>query len=134
MEDLLYPLTLNELLPYFQMGQQFAFVAELDPVVASGSAAQRPIVDVIDTGSIHGPGGPEYGQPDFEGMREDQLEKLIALLKTVRPDTWDDQGGRGTIAAFGRKLIITQTVEMQEIIGGSFEQMRALQKKHKSGR
>ncbi len=128
-EDLLYPLTLNELLPYMHMGQQFAFVAELDPVVASGAVAQRPIVEVIETGSHHGPGDPGYGRPDFKGVREEELQKLVALLKSVRPKTWEDEGGKGTITPFGDKLVITQTIEMHEIIGGAFEQMRTLQNK-----
>ena len=130
-EDLLYPLMLNELLPFFEMGQQFAFVAELDPVVASGAAAQRPIVDVIDTGTLHGPGDPAYGRPDFESAREEELDKLVALLKQVRPRTWDDGGGSGTITPFGDKLVIIQTIELHEIIGGAFGQARALKKKRK---
>lgn len=125
-EDLLYPLTLNELLPFFQMGQQFAYVAELDPVVASGAAAQRPIVDVIDTGVLHGPGDPAYGRPDFAGARQEELDKLVALLKQVRPRSWDEGGGHGTITPFGDKLVITQTIELHEIIGGAFGKMRAL--------
>ncbi len=130
-EDLLYPLMLNELLPFFQMGQQFAYVAELDPVVASGAAAQRPIVDVIDTGVQHGPGDPGYGRPDFEGARQEELDKLVALLKQVRPQSWDEEGGNGTITPFGDKLVITQTIELHEIIGGAFGKIRALKNKRK---
>lgn len=133
-EDLLYPISLNELMPYLQVGQQFAYVATLDPAVASGAVAQRPIIDVINTGTHHGPGGPEFGQPDFQGVREDQLDELVALLKTVRPQTWDDQGGRGTITAFSDKLIISQTIEMHEIIGGAFGRARTQRNKNKAGR
>ncbi len=134
-EDLLYPISLNELLPFLQIGQSFAYVSELDPVVASGAAAQEPIIDVIDTGSFHGPGDPGYGRPDFEGMREDELEKLVNLLKQVRPQTWDEGGGRGTIVPFSDKLVISQTIEMHEIVGGAFDQVRSIKnKKRKSGR
>ncbi len=130
-EDLLYPRTLNELLPFFEMGQQFAYVAELDPAVASGAAAQRPIVDVLDTGALHGPGDPAYGRPDFETAREEELEKLVTLLKQVRPQAWDDGGGNGTITAFGDKLVITQTIELHEIIGGAFGKLRSLKNKRR---
>ncbi len=133
-EDLLYPIALNELMPYLQVGQQFAFVAELDPAVASGAVAQRPIIDVINTGTHHGPGGPEFGQPDFQGVRENQLDELVALLKTVRPQTWDDQGGRGTITPFGDKLVISQTIEMHEIIGGTIRKMPPAQREQRSSR
>lgn len=123
-EDLLQPILRNQLLPYLQIGQQTAYVAELDPQVAGGAVAQRPIIDVIDTGSRHGPGDPGYGKPDFKAMREAELEKLIALLKTVRPQTWTGSGGKGTLSAFGEKLVINQTIEMHEIIGGAFEKVR----------
>lgn len=134
-EDLLYPISLNELLPFLQIGQSFAYVSELDPAVASGAAAQAPIIDAIDTGSFHGPGDPGYGQPDFKGMREAELEKLVNLLKQVRPQSWQEGGGRGTITPFSDKLIISQTIEMHEIIGGAFDQVRVVRtKKRKSGR
>ena len=134
-EDLLYPISLNELLPFLQIGQSYAYVSELDPVVASGAAAQEPIIDVIDTGSFHGPGDPGYGQPDFKGMRTEELEKLVNLLKQVRPQSWQEGGGRGTITAFSDKLVISQTIEMHEIVGGAFDQVRALKnRKRKSGR
>ena len=117
------------------MGQSFAYVSELDPAVASGAVAQEPIIDVIDTGSFHGPGDPGYGRPDFEGMREEELAKLVNLLKQVRPQSWQEGGGRGTITPFSDKLIISQTIELHEIIGGAFDQVRVVRnKKRKSGR
>ena len=134
-EDLLYPISLNELLPFLRVGQSFAYVSELDPAVASGAVAQEPIIDVIDTGSFHGPGDPGYGRPDFKGMREEELQKLVNLLKQVRPQSWQEGGGRGTITPFSDKLIISQTIELHEIIGGAFDQVRAVRnKKRKSGR
>ena len=134
-EDLLYPISLNELLPFLQIGQSFAYVSDLDPAVASGAVAQEPIIDVIDTGSFHGPGDPGYGRPDFKGMREEELAKLVNLLKQVRPGSWQEGGGRGTITPFSDKLVISQTIEMHEIVGGAFDQVRALKnKKRKSGR
>ena len=134
-EDLLYSISLNELLPFLQIGQAYAYVSELDPVVASGAAAQEPIIDVIDTGSFHGPGDPGYGRPDFKGMREEELAKLVNLLKQVRPQSWQEGGGRGTITPFSDKLVISQTIEMHEIVGGAFDQVRTLKnRKRKSGR
>ncbi len=134
-EDLLYPISLNALLPFLQVGQSFAYVSELDPAAANGAVAQEPIIDVIDTGSFHGPGDPAYGRPDFKGMREVELAKLVDLLKQVRPQTWQEGGGRGTINPFSDKLVISQTIEMHEIVGGAFDQVRAFKnKKRKSGR
>ena len=51
---------------------------------------------------------------------EERQEGLIELLKQVHPDTWDDGGGPGTVTAFGHYLVITQTLEMHEIVGGRY--------------
>ena len=54
-------------------------------------------------------------------------EQLIDVIKiTIRPDSWDDKGGNGTIMYWGPQgyLIITQTDEVHEQIGGVLKQMR----------
>ncbi len=66
-----------------------------------------------------GGGGGGGGLIDFEQEREERQEKLVELLQKVRPETWDP-AGPGAITAFGDKLVITQTLEMHEVIGGRF--------------
>ncbi len=119
-EDLLFTKTANELQPFIRVGSEFSYVRTLQPVVASGAAAMAPDVDVIDTGTHFGPGGPEYGVPEFTEMRDRELASLIDLLESIRPDTWVSGGGRGTIRPFGEYLVITQSIEMHEMIGGAF--------------
>ncbi len=65
-------------------------------------------------------GGGQGGLIDFEEEREKRQESLTELLKQIQPDTWDDGGGLGTITAFSNQLVITQTLEMHEVIGGRF--------------
>lgn len=68
-------------------------------------------------GPIFEPGAGGEGV-DFEKSREQKLQGLIDLIKTqVRPGTWD-RDGKGRIAPFGDKLVITQTLEAHEMIGG----------------
>ena len=62
-------------------------------------------------------------------MRTVELEKLVNLLKQVRPQSWDEGGGSGTITPFSDKLVISQTIELHEIIGGAFDQVRTLHKR-----
>lgn len=119
-ENLLYRITLNSMLPFIAVGQQVPYVRSLEPVVAAGAAAQRPQIDVIHSGTRFGPGQDQNEQPDFESMREEELEKLIELLRAIHPESWRENGGRGTIAAHGSQLVVTQTIEMHEIIGGAF--------------
>jgi hypothetical protein len=128
-EDLLRRVTDNELAPYLAVGSEFAYVREVQPVVASGAAAQAPVVDVIPTGTIIGPGNPALGRPDFEEIRQEELDKLIEMIRSIRPQTWDTAGGPGTITAFGDRLVVSQNVEMHEIIGGTFSQVQQFRRR-----
>jgi len=42
------------------------------------------------------------------------------MLKDFQPDTWKEHGGRGTISIMGNELMIRQTCEMHELIGGKW--------------
>ena len=53
---------------------------------------------------------------NFQELRE----QLIDMLKDFRPDTWKEHGGRGTISIMGNELMIRQTCEMHELIGGKW--------------
>ncbi len=53
---------------------------------------------------------------NFEELRDE----LILMLKAFRPETWKEHAGRGTISIMGNELMIRQTCEMQELIGGKW--------------
>jgi hypothetical protein len=58
---------------------------------------------------------------------EADFDSLIDLIKsTVKPTTWDDVGGPGSIAPFenGLSLVISQTQEVHEEVQAVLEQMR----------
>ncbi|MEN6457676.1 MAG: hypothetical protein ABFC63_01995 [Thermoguttaceae bacterium] len=70
-----------------------------------------------------GPGGVGGGtQPDFDS--------LIDLIKqTVKPSSWDDVGGAGSIANFENNLtlVVSQTQEVHDEIADLLDQLRRLQ-------
>ena len=50
---------------------------------------------------------------------EERLKQLAdRIKKTIEPDSWEDKGGRGTIRLFQRRLVVRNTVEVHEKIGG----------------
>ena len=53
---------------------------------------------------------------NFQELRE----QLIGMLKEFQPDTWKEHGGRGTISIMGNEIMIRQTAEMHELIGGKW--------------
>lgn len=67
-----------------------------------------------------GSGTPATGANPTPAAQE--AEKLIDLIQeAVRPETWDVNGGQGTIRywSLGHALIIQNTAEVHERIGGS---------------
>lgn len=65
-------------------------------------------------------------------QRQDELaqvggEQLVEVIqKTIRPDSWEENGGRGTIYYWNnhRVLIIRQTQEVHGEVGGVMRQLR----------
>ncbi len=53
---------------------------------------------------------------NFEELRDE----LIHMLKDFRPESWKEHAGRGTISIMGNELMIRQTCEMHELIGGKW--------------
>jgi general secretion pathway protein D len=78
--------------------------------MASGSGQSVPF----------GPGGMGQGsKPDFDA--------LIDLIKsTIKPQTWDEVGGPGSISPFSNNLslVISQTEEVHQAIADLLEQLR----------
>jgi general secretion pathway protein D len=70
-----------------------------------------------------GPGGLGGGaEPDFDSLIE-------LITSTVKPTTWDEVGGPGSIAPFetNLSLVISQTQEVHEEVADLLEQLRRLQ-------
>jgi general secretion pathway protein D len=94
-------------------------------VLAQLSGAGRPGMPNVPKTSPAGggPGGMGGGvQPDFDS--------LIDLIKsTVKPTSWDDVGGAGSIAPFDTNLslVVSQTQEVHEEIADLLDQLRRLQ-------
>ncbi len=53
---------------------------------------------------------------NFEELRA----QLIQILKDFHPQKWKENGGQGTISIMGNELMIRQTCEMHELIGGKW--------------
>jgi hypothetical protein len=67
------------------------------------------------------PGAPEGSQPDFDS--------LIDLIKsTVKPTSWDDVGGAGSVSPFENRMsvVTSQTQEVHEEIGDLLRQLRSI--------
>ncbi len=97
--------------------------AEADAASGSRAAASRssaaPAYRITDEAPQAGSPG---GGPDLAGARE-----LVELIRTtIAPETWDVNGGRGTIMYYSplKVLVIRQTSEVHELINALQNQLR----------
>jgi len=113
------------------------------PMVAAASPAGGTTNAVIDpavmaqlgTSPIPGFGGPPTppvapGPGGLGGGAEPDFDSLIQLITTtVKPDSWQEHGGPGSVAPFetNLSLVITQTQEVHEQIADLLDQLRRLQ-------
>jgi len=61
------------------------------------------------------------------GGRQAEAQKLIDLIQaTVRPETWDVNGGRGSIVYFanGHALVVLASGDVHDELGGLIRQLR----------
>jgi hypothetical protein len=93
-----------------------------------------PRIDLSQqTGSGTGGGGQNIfggssstNDEDDEDEDEDNedVEELIELIiSTVEPDTWVENGGLGTIRAFGRQLVVRNNILVHQALGGPVEEV-----------
>lgn len=96
-----------------------------------------PNIDLQQQGQGGGAGGGGGGQSVFQGgsqggesesgQEEQEMEARLTELstmiqRTIEPSSWNlgNAGGRGTIEVFNRSLIVYNTIEVHEQIGGPF--------------
>ncbi len=95
-----------------------------------------PLVDLQQASRSSGGGSGGSGQSVFRGgssgqseeleQEKDDLEEWLLELRdmlylVIEPETWIEGGGTGTIEVYnGRSLIVRNTIEVHEQIGGLF--------------
>jgi len=82
-----------------------------------GGAAQQLF------GGAGGGGGEDEEEDQRLGLEQDDpaVIKLRELIEdTVAPETWDSFGGQGSIRPFGKGLVVRNSIEVHEMIAGTF--------------
>ena len=96
-----------------------------------------PTIDLTQQGQGGGRGGSDDGSPfdpgnngdgedqDAEQLKKERMAQLIELIKTtIEPESWyregREGGGQGTIAAFNERIVVCNSIEVHEKIGGFF--------------
>lgn len=97
------------------------------PAKSESTSRQQDAGDSSATDYVPGTasGGPARGGGAMQSP--DYGPQLVELIqRVIRPESWDVNGGPGSIYYWypGRALVIRQTQEVHEDIGGAVEQLR----------
>ncbi len=57
-------------------------------------------------------------------LRKDKQQKVLDLIRSIQPDSWEVNGGKGTAKIWDTNLLIYQTYEIQAKIRDKLKQMR----------
>ncbi|MEE9294857.1 MAG: hypothetical protein V3W34_07860 [Phycisphaerae bacterium] len=83
-----------------------------------GQGGQAQVQSIF--GQSGGGGGTDDDQ-DNEEEDDERADEIMEWLRTVvEPDSWDENGGLGTMAVFNKQLTVRNTLEVHEILGGPF--------------
>ncbi len=94
-----------------------ALLAQMNQLMPGGMGSRGGFGQSAPAG---GPGGMGHGvQPDFEPL-------IDLITTTIKPQTWDEVGGPGSISQFSNNLslVISQTEEVHQAIADLLEQLR----------
>lgn len=111
----------DERSPAITTGRIHDVPISLQPSVAPGAVAQAPVIGRISSGLRMRvvDNGTGTGDEDEPGGPEARLTRLIDVIKsTIAPETWDVNGGPGTITVFRNRLIVRNNVFVHQEIAG----------------
>ena len=121
--DLLAPRIAN---PSLTIGREHDIVTGLTPVVANGAVGVQPVLQRWFSGlEFRGEdlAGDYFidddGRERVEFDRERLMRELIdAIVSTIEPDSWNANGGLGSIVAFNGRIVVRNSPLVHQKIGG----------------
>jgi hypothetical protein len=83
-----------------------------------GQGGQTRVESIFGNSGGGGGNNDNEDEDDDDDERNDEITDWIRA--TVEPDSWDENGGLGTVEVFNRQLIVRNTLTVHEILGGPF--------------
>lgn len=105
-------------------GRQHDVVTGVEPVVAAGVVGVRPITEKWLSGvdiESENPFGADAGDGGLD-ERQQHIRELINIIQTtIEPDSWDINGGKGTIRVFRNQLVIRNNPFVHQQLAGALK-------------
>lgn len=123
----------NMMAPSVAMASRPGSDPRMDPAALGQSVPIGTANGGVGTGAFGGVGQSGFGIPGAGGSggaASADFDSLIELItKTIKSDSWEENGGSGSIAPFpvNLSLVISQTQENHEQIADLLKQLRRLQ-------
>lgn len=113
--------------PQLAIGRQIHVVTAFNVPGAGVGVTTQPIdlgTTLFGPGNAFDPNNP-FGRPDDddddEDLEEEFARELMTWIQTViEPDSWVVNGGRGTLSIFDVLLVVRNSADVHELLGGSF--------------
>ena len=84
-----------------------------------GGGGQANVQSIF--GQSGGGGGNQDDNQDNDEEDEERGEEVMEWLRAIiEPDSWEENGGLGTMAVFNKQLTVRNTLSVHEEIGGPF--------------
>jgi hypothetical protein len=81
-----------------------------------GASGQVNVQSIFQGG---GGGGGNDDEDEGEEEEEERADDIMEFVRTiVEPDTWQENGGLGTMAVLNKQLVVRNTLTVHEILGG----------------
>lgn len=107
--------------PSITIGREREYVAGLQPRVAAGAVGVQPVVGEWNSG-VQLIGEDSGGQEGRNGQVDDpeaRMRELVNVITaTLEPDSWDVNGGRGSVRPFRGRLVVRNTLAVHQMLGG----------------
>ncbi len=103
------------------IGRMRDAVTAVGGVVGPGVAVPLPITQRYVSGMYIGVDEPGQSEASIADENQRLMAELVAaIIGAVEPDTWEVNGGRGTIRVIGDVLVVRNSPRVHEVLGGPF--------------
>jgi len=103
-------------------GREHDIPTSVRPVVAAGAVATVPITETWSSGTFVRYGGNSRREDRAERADQDREKHIAQLIEaitgTIEPESWDINGGPGSIREFRGRLIVRNSPLVHQKIGG----------------
>lgn len=114
--------------PFMHVGSERDLAVGSVPAVAAGAVATTPVIQRYFSGvELEGEDvGGDVGRDDDRTDPDEHLRELVNVITTsVAPESWDVNGGRGSVRGYRGRLVVRNTAFVHQQLAGPLREPSA---------